>query len=33
VLAAAIPGTAIRNAVGDGARNWVAAQLSFYMFF
>jgi hypothetical protein len=33
LLAAAIPGTAIRNAVGEGARNWTAAQLSLYVFF
>jgi hypothetical protein len=33
LVAAAVPGAAIRNAVGEGARNWVAAQLSLYYFF
>lgn len=33
VLAAAMPGAAIRDAVGGSASNWYAAQLSFYLFF
>ena len=33
VLAAAIPGAAIKEAVGGSAKNWYAAQLSLYYFF
>ena len=33
VLAAAIPGAAIKDAVGGSASNWYAAQLSFYFSF
>jgi hypothetical protein len=33
VLAAAVPGAAIKEAVGGSAKNWYAAQLSLYIFF
>lgn len=33
VLAAALPGEAIKQAIGDGAKTWYAAQLSLYFFF
>jgi len=33
VLAAAIPGASIKEAVGGSAKNWYAAQLSLYYFF
>jgi hypothetical protein len=33
VLAAAIPGDAIKQALGGSAKNWYAAQLSLYFFF
>ena len=33
VLAAAVPGEAIKQSVGGSASNWYAAQLSFYLFF
>jgi hypothetical protein len=33
VLAAAVPGAAIKQSVGGSASNWYAAQLSLYLFF